>query len=95
MKRFVGSLAKSWKMHAPVEHSENLKDQEYAVDRFEALRKTAAGPCVEIAEGYLDFDRRHHRVVKKYGRFPDRNDVFGRKSTPEEIQFLASDEAPF
>ena len=27
--------------------------------------------------------------------FPDRNEVFGRPSTPEELAFLASDEAPF
>jgi uncharacterized protein (DUF924 family) len=32
----------------------------------------------------------HLDIIKKFGRFPHRNRVFGRKSTPEELAFLAA-----
>lgn len=82
-------------LYLPFEHAENIPDQDYCVARFEALTAPAPARFREVAEGYLDYARRHQRVVRKYGRFPDRNEVFGRPSTPEEQRFLASDEAPF
>ncbi|MCZ7563983.1 MAG: DUF924 domain-containing protein [Burkholderiales bacterium] len=36
----------------------------------------------------LDYARRHHDVVARFGRFPHRNAVLGRASTPEELAFL-------
>ena len=39
-------------------------------------------------EGYLDYARRHAEVIERFGRFPHRNAVLGRMSTPEEIEFL-------
>lgn len=84
-------------VYLPLEHSELLPDQEEAVRHFEKLAASvpARTPLREAMEDYLDYARRHERVVRKYGRFPDRNEVFGRTSTPEEEAFLASDEAPF
>lgn len=81
--------------YLPFEHSENLEDQEYAVELYQKLADGAPETLRAVMDGYLDYAERHHRVVKKYGRFPDRNEVFGRENTPEEESFLASDEAPF
>lgn len=36
----------------------------------------------------------HEEVVKRFGRFPHRNKLFGRESTPDEIEWLASDDLP-
>jgi uncharacterized protein (DUF924 family) len=82
-------------VYLPLEHSENLADQERSVALFEELARDAPSALREVMTGYLDYAERHHRVVARFGRFPDRNDVFGRESTPEELAFLASDEAPF
>jgi uncharacterized protein (DUF924 family) len=36
----------------------------------------------------LEWARRHAVVIERFGRFPHRNDVLGRPSTPGEIEFL-------
>lgn len=82
-------------VYMPLEHSENILDQELSVTLFKGLATTTAAAFKENMDGYLDYAERHHRVVAKFGRFPDRNEVFGRADTPEEKVFLASDEAPF
>jgi uncharacterized protein (DUF924 family) len=64
--------------HLPFEHSENLADQE----RNLALCQ-AAGDADAIKWAKL-----HHDVIRRFGRFPHRNEVLGRASTPEEIAFL-------
>jgi uncharacterized protein (DUF924 family) len=82
-------------LYLPFEHSEKLEDQDYCVMRYSELATLAPADLKDEFMGALEWAVRHQRVVKKYGRFPDRNDVFGRTSTPEELAFLASDEAPF
>ena len=36
----------------------------------------------------LDFERRHKAIIDRFGRYPHRNEILGRTSTPEEIEFL-------
>ena len=36
----------------------------------------------------LPWARRHRDVIRRFGRFPHRNDILGRVSTPEEVAFL-------
>ncbi|KAG8466228.1 hypothetical protein KFE25_001984 [Diacronema lutheri] len=49
----------------------------------------------KIIERQLDVDLPEHMaVVKKFGRYPHRNGVYGRETTPAEAAWLASDEAP-
>jgi uncharacterized protein (DUF924 family) len=43
----------------------------------------------------LDFERRHKAIVDRFGRFPHRNAVLGRASTPEEIEFLKTPGSSF
>lgn len=81
--------------YLPLEHSEKLSDQKKSVALFRALARSAPKAYRTTAESFLDYAVRHYVVVKRYGRFPDRNEVFGRKSTPAELRFLASDQAPF
>lgn len=72
----------------PLEHSESLADQEACVRTFEALRAQARGSLAPAMEGFLDYARRHRDIVARFGRFPHRNAVLGRASTPEEVAFL-------
>jgi len=71
-----------WFLYLPFEHSESLTDQETSVALFAALPKSAAD------DGTLDYAKRHHDIIRRFGRFPHRNAILGRVSTPEEIAFL-------
>jgi uncharacterized protein (DUF924 family) len=69
-------------LYLPFEHSECLEDQERALDLFATLE------AFEETRGLLEWARRHHAIVARFGRFPHRNDLLGRPSTPGELDFL-------
>jgi len=69
-------------LYLPFEHSENLEDQERAVLLMSSLE--AFGET----RGFTQWAEKHRDVVKRFGRFPHRNEALGRVSTPEEIEFL-------
>lgn len=68
--------------YLPFEHSEDLADQERALELFGKVRHL---PGMVAA---YDYAIKHREVVKRFGRFPHRNDALGRPSTAEEIEFL-------
>ena len=74
--------------YLPLEHSESLEHQARNMELFTALAEGADEGEKPAFEGYLDYARRHHVVVERFGRFPHRNATMGRESTPEEIEFL-------
>lgn len=71
--------------YMPFEHAEDLAEQDRAVALCEALGN----------ERFLDYARRHRAVIAEYGRFPHRNAIFGRMSTPAEEAYLAQPGAGF
>ncbi|WAC75501.1 DUF924 family protein [Roseateles sp. SL47] len=72
-----------WFALMPLEHAESLELQTQCVQAFEALAAEDAR-----LQGALDFARRHLEVIRRFGRFPHRNEILGRISTPEEVAFL-------
>lgn len=70
--------------YLPFEHSETLADQERSLALFAALAAEQSG-----YDGYLDYARRHHEVIARFGRFPHRNAALGRPDMPEEADYLA------
>lgn len=70
-------------MYMPYMHSESRLIQNQSVKLFERLPKN------------LSFAIAHRDIVEKFGRFPHRNAVLGRTSTPEEIEFLKSPGSSF
>lgn len=64
----------------PFEHSERLDDQHRAVALFQTM---GLADMVHWAQVHLD-------IIEKFGRFPHRNKVLGRTSTPGEMAFLAA-----
>jgi uncharacterized protein (DUF924 family) len=70
-------------VYLPFEHAEDAALQQQAVALFAALCDEA--PALS---GMLDFARRHRDVIARFGRFPHRNRILGRASTPQEQQFL-------
>lgn len=65
-------------MYLPLEHSENLADQERSVELFTPLGDAE----------YTHYAVAHRDIIARFGRFPHRNAVLGRTSTPEEEEFL-------
>lgn len=78
-----------WFYYLPFEHSENLDDQRRAVALFSALPEEPSR-----AMG-VDYARKHLEVIEQFGRFPHRNAMLGRESTPEEARWLAEGGARF
>ena len=71
--------------YLPFMHSEDINDQQYCLDIY-----NKAGD-----EDGADYARRHMELIEKYGRFPHRNAILGRKSTPEELAYLNTEGAGF
>ncbi len=75
--------------YLPFEHSEALADQDRSVALFESMRDAPEMQSV------IDFAHRHRAVISRFGRFPHRNAILGRVSTPEEVAYLAQPGAGF
>jgi len=67
----------------PFQHSEHLADQERSLALFAALGDSER----------LDYARRHHDVIARFGRFPHRNAALGR--TPTAAELAAGETEPF
>jgi uncharacterized protein (DUF924 family) len=76
--------------YLPLEHAESMEAQDMAVAAFERLVVEAAAEFQEFCEGTLAYARQHREVIAKFGRFPYRNEVLGRQSTPAELEWLAA-----
>jgi len=78
--------------YLPLEHSEQLADLERCVQLFEELLALAPPEQRGFAESQLDYAVRHRAVIERFGRYPYRNAVLGRTSTPEELAWLVNGE---
>ncbi len=65
-------------LYMPLMHSESVIIHELAVKMFSQTG----------LESSLDFEYKHQKIIKQFNRYPHRNKVLGRQSTPEEIIFL-------
>ena len=70
-------------LYMPLMHSESLDDQDLSVSLFER-----AG-----LEQNARFARHHRDLIRRFGRFPHRNAILGRTSSPEELEYLSSPQA--
>lgn len=70
-------------IYMPFEHAEDMAMQDQSVALF--TRLAHAHPALE---DMLNYARRHREVIARFGRFPHRNALLVRTSTPEEETFL-------
>lgn len=75
-------------LYLPLEHAESQALQERAVSLYSALAREAAPAERALFDNFLDYAIKHRDVVARFGRFPHRNAILGRASTPDEIEFL-------
>jgi uncharacterized protein (DUF924 family) len=81
--------------YLPLEHAENLNYQNRAVELFRQLIQDANFDEKEMMKGFYHFAVLHQEVIQRFGRFPNRNEVLERPSTPEEEKYLKEEGSPF
>jgi uncharacterized protein (DUF924 family) len=69
--------------YLPFEHSEDLADQHLAVDLVTSIDGHPE------SQKLIDYAILHLRIIERFGRFPHRNAILGRASTPAELEYLA------
>ena len=72
--------------YLPLEHSEDLADQEHCCELMAALDENPE---------WHKWAEMHRVIIARFGRFPHRNTLLGRVSTPEEIEFLKEPNSSF
>lgn len=90
---YYAALATPWEkifFSLPLAHSERLSHLDRAVELAEQLVAQAAPPFWRILEYSAAQARGHRDVIMRFGRYPHRNLVLGRQSTPEEGDYLAN-----
>ncbi len=72
-------------LYMPYMHSESLVIHKTAVELF-----TRNG-----IQNNLDYELKHKAIIERFGRYPHRNALLGRASTPEELEFLSQPGSSF
>lgn len=65
-------------LYMPYMHSESIPVHKVALRLF-------GQPGLEAN---LEYEKKHKTIIDRFGRYPHRNHVLGRLSTPEELEFL-------
>jgi len=76
--------------YMPLQHSESLEMQRKSVESFSNLERLfpPPHPLAPLISGFKEYADKHYVIIERFGRFPYRNEILGRESTPEEIEFL-------
>ena len=69
----------------PYMHSESLEIHQVAMDIFKQ----------NGSESALEYEIKHKEIIERFGRYPHRNRILGRDTTPEELEFLQSPGSSF
>ncbi|OGT53307.1 MAG: hypothetical protein A3E84_01690 [Gammaproteobacteria bacterium RIFCSPHIGHO2_12_FULL_42_13] len=74
--------------YMPLVHSEDPTIQEQSIKLFQDLVTLSLQETTQVYQLFLAYAYAHFRVIKEFGRFPQRNKTLGRKCTDAEITFL-------
>ena len=72
-------------LYMPFMHSESLNIHQQAVSLYKE----------NGIESSYEFELKHYKIINEFGRYPHRNDILGRLSTPEEVTFLTQPNSSF
>lgn len=79
----------------PFEHSEEMIMQQKSVMLYDGLRNQVDEDEQEMFNQYYRFAYMHFEIIERFGRYPHRNEILGRKSTTEELAFLSQPGSSF
>ena len=74
--------------YMPMQHSEDLSIQERSVELYAKLAEEVHESIKPSFQEFHKYAKMHLDVIKEFGRFPHRNAILDRESTPEEAAFL-------
>jgi len=72
----------------PLMHSEDIRIQSTSLRAFQTLVELSFPETRGIFDNFYDYAKRRNDIISRYKRFPQRNEILGRESTPEELEFL-------
>lgn len=81
--------------YMPLQHAESAKVQAKACELYNKLAEAVSATYRETFMTIVQFAELHRDVVDQFGRFPHRNQLLGRKNTPEEDEYLAGETPDF
>jgi uncharacterized protein (DUF924 family) len=81
--------------YMPLQHSESRDAQDESVAAFRRLLTEVPSELHATFEDALRFAEKHRAIIERFGRFPHRNAMLGRPSTPEEVEWLREGGASF
>ena len=83
--------------YMPLMHSEDISIQELSVQTFLSLANTVKDThgLSESLKNTADFAQKHFKIIEQFGRYPHRNAILGRESTPEEKEFFKQPNSSF
>jgi len=84
----VISLLERAFFYFPMMHSENVEIQATSIRAYKILLDLSFPEAKAIFESFLDYALKHFDIIKRFGRFPERNKALGRASTKDEIKYL-------
>lgn len=77
-------------LYMPLEHAEDIAQQEESVRRFRALADEVPAHLRATFASFVEHAENHRDVIARFGRFPHRNTVLARASTAAERAYLAA-----
>ncbi|MFQ5938075.1 MAG: DUF924 family protein [Acidiferrobacterales bacterium] len=81
--------------YMPLQHSEDLGQQERCTRLHERLLEEAPASAADRLRGFLRHAIQHRDIIRRFGRFPHRNRILGRRSTPQELEYLSKHTSSF
>lgn len=74
--------------YMPLVHAEDSATQERSIRLYQELVSLSLSETTQVYQLFLAYAYAHFRVIKEFGRFPQRNTLLGRQSTEAELAFL-------
>ncbi len=74
--------------YMPLVHTESSETQEESIQLYQELAALSMTETTQVYQLFLAYAYAHFRVIKQFGRFPQRNEMLGRESTQAELEFL-------
>ncbi|CAO1626170.1 unnamed protein product [Jaminaea pallidilutea] len=90
--RNQNSLAWRLWFYLPLEHSEDLAQHQQLRQYLDGVKPYDQQKYLGMAS---DAAAQHHRIIKRFGRYPYRNEFLGRSSTADELEWIGANGNPF
>jgi uncharacterized protein (DUF924 family) len=94
LDRELHLVARIWLYH-PFHHAEQIEEQDKGIELLNRLLQSAPSLWHPYIQRSIRGWNRHRDIVARFGRFPHRNQMLGRRSTDAEHAFLAADGETF